>query len=952
MDDLEQIHERLEQHFESLRQERDERGGGKPLFALEHGLGVTEISELQNCVRSAVRSGRPSHKYWLPYVIYAAEVGYRYTGDEYWHTFETATPGWVERGDRHYIRQKFHAFADRFGGAQPTGPWARHFSIICWPITHAVLPTDLQIQLARLLYGYRYLLSAELLASPEDLGQTLAARTWGSSARFQNFAQNTDLLGQVAVALLLDEEGPSVLLLDSTLGRIVEDLSEQRQARRWLSDAKRTALRVNLRGLARVRGTPTTPTAATEQPLKVTDPRLVTRHTSDGGWAIYVELPDLTPLAARFPELQEVLRTSRCRLAGVKRPLASGQVMYSDQQSRLETWPGADAALLSLERPDPRYDSHLADECRMSPGPTWIFRIGDEGMGQESRGKTIRPGRRYLMVSEAPAGLPVWAARTPIVCEGLYGYEFEVPTPIDPSHVEVLQGLGVTLVTDVEVRPAGLVPAAWDTEGAAEWVIGDLPILALSSTRELQHASIAIDGAEPMPVAWPGSLDLSPAYVALNELEVGVHRVRVTATPTGTESWEIEGTLFVTIREPVARGAAGTYREPLFLRANPPLPTLEEIWEGQATLEIIGPTGLTVQSRVCLEGAGGATLASKRLQNLELPVDARAWEAAFAPQFRSASDVYKHYDGAAALTIETSHPEAGSAHLRCERPFTPLRWGVGRDREGPFVRLHDNAGASDLSVHRFDFSAPHLGVPVDLEAGSKVRWEAGGLFVARLPECEAAVVLAPLVRDLTDLQRLAPPRVALPSRSVDGVLGLMTLSRLWAGASLPGDPFAEKQRDDVLLALTTSICTLIGGQKWAKAEASVAAHAAGSLRELGDALGDQPYQRTLRVALEQQERPADSLTHERIAQFAAVLAEIGQRSGVWRNEHWASEWFLRLTCSPPAALEWCREDIRDAIRLAVELPPIVRAARYVVLATHLEHGDRGGPSSQWGWEWQ
>ncbi|MCA1694742.1 MAG: hypothetical protein LC749_08430, partial [Actinobacteria bacterium] len=400
MEALQLHHERLDEHFERLSRERESRGGGHPIFALEHGLDDAALVELQRAVQRSVRIGGPSYRWWLPYVVYATEVGYRYTGDEYWHTFETATPGWTERGDRDYVRQRFQTFADRFGGARPVGPWAKRFSIICWPISHAVLPTDLQIQLAQLLYEYRYLLSAEMLASPNELGATLAARTWRCSARFQNFAQNTELLGQVAAALLFDEEGPNALILDATLARIVADLSQQREARRWLSDAKRTALRVDLRGLSRSPGGasgqgPRTTAVTTERLLKVTDPKLSARFTTDAGWTISVGLPDLTPLAARFPELQDVLRSSRCRLAGVKRPLARGQVMYSDQQFRLETWPGSDAPLISMERSDARFDSYLAAECRIPLGPAWVFRIGDEGLGREIRGKTIRPGRRY-----------------------------------------------------------------------------------------------------------------------------------------------------------------------------------------------------------------------------------------------------------------------------------------------------------------------------------------------------------------------------------------------------------------------------------------------------------------------------------------------------------------------------------------------------------------------------
>src|SRR5712692_10260425 len=37
------------------------------------------------------------------------------------------------RGRREWIRECFLRFQRRFGGAQPSGVWAEHFSIICWP---------------------------------------------------------------------------------------------------------------------------------------------------------------------------------------------------------------------------------------------------------------------------------------------------------------------------------------------------------------------------------------------------------------------------------------------------------------------------------------------------------------------------------------------------------------------------------------------------------------------------------------------------------------------------------------------------------------------------------------------------------------------------------------------------------------------------------------------------
>src|SRR6266511_6043785 len=192
------LHDRLDRHFGALRSVRNAHGGTIPIFALEHGLSDAELVLLRAEVCSAVRRAELSRNTWLPFVVYAAEIGYGYSGDEYWPTFESRTPSWASHGDRHYIRRHFRQFSDRFGGAMPSGAWAEQFSIICWPITHAVLPTDLQRQFARLLFEYRTGLTSDLLREPAELGKRLAARSLHSSSRFQNFAQNTELLGQVA----------------------------------------------------------------------------------------------------------------------------------------------------------------------------------------------------------------------------------------------------------------------------------------------------------------------------------------------------------------------------------------------------------------------------------------------------------------------------------------------------------------------------------------------------------------------------------------------------------------------------------------------------------------------------------------------------------------------------------------------------------------------------------
>lgn len=340
---------------------------------------------------------------------------------------------------------------------------------------------------------------------------------------------------------------------------------------------------------------------------------------------------------------------------------------------------------------------------------------------------------------------------------------------------------------------------------------------------------------------------------------------------------------------------------------------------------------------------------AKDLAPAELPVTGQAWEALFDKEFRSLSEVNKHYDEATALIVQASHTELGSAILECERPFAPLRWSVDRDDRGPIGRLHDNAGFAAITLRRFDFSQPTIGVPVTLEPGLTTRWDKGGLFVARGADFEAAVVLPPLVGGWDDLEQLgSSPTVRLPNRDVAGIAELVMSHRRWARASLPGDPFAQERRDAVMRSITGAICGLICGKNWERAERNAGAPE----QELGDALGDKPYHRDLRLALDGQlARIAESVMDQRVAQFGRVLGGVRELRVIAGREVWAAEWALRLASSPADAADWLGDELPAALKVALESPTIVRAARYVVLAVEMEQGDSKGLFGQWGWGW-
>lgn len=943
------LHTRLEAHFDLLRSNRDAQTGGSPVFALEHGLSEGELALLRAEVCAAAQRGDLRRQEWLPFVVYAAEIGYEYCGDEYWQTFEARTPRWADLGDpgRQYIRSRFTQFKERFGGAQPTGPWARHFSIICWPITHAVLPTDLQRHLARLLFEYRRSLTAEALLDPVDLGRRLAARAWHASSRFQNFAQNTSLLGQVAAALLTGDDEESPYLLQSTLARIADDLSKKREARRWLEDAKFTARRVRTRGFRapeRPSGKDSSQKGRTF--VASTDPTLLVRE-GPKGWAVFVELPDLAGLAERLPMMRDELAQLRPRIEGVNRRFAMGHLVHPGQQVRVDQWPDRRRPLVQLENGSAAVNAMLADQCLLSPGPRWLFRIRERALGSEIRGKFVRPGHHYLLLSEVePTKRPVWARPVVAATADVHALWLDPPDQLGPEDLAALEELGIGSVSDVEVRPVGFVPAAWDGEGTAEWLEGEAPLIAISTTSAVAQCIFMLDG-EPHLVPWPDGA--SEVFVRLHDLVCGTHQLNVSLLPADADAPVAEGSLDVLIRPAHTRPPSGTPREALMILASPASPNLDELWDGQAALQILG--GRDRRSRLTLALADRLMrpLVTKQM-TVTLPIDQTRWAELFSRQFRRVDDVHRSYEQAESCVVTVASAELGSVSLRCERAFAPLRWAFDRDRDGPLLKLIDNTDGVPVGVRRYEFTRPAEGVVESVTPRSAVRWPVGGLFVASAGSTRAAVVLPAHVRDFADLRAAAP---VLPrwTRSIADVQRAIDLSHLWGTASLPADPFAAVRRLEVLRAIASEIAGLVGGPRWAKGEWDHVRSAVGAVDSLAELIGDAPYQRSLAAAL-RDAFPALQVLEapKRAAEFSSLLSQYARPAGVTFEDHRLGEFLLKLASSPASLVGWPAEELRTYLNLTLSSPVLLRAARFVVIATATEDEDAGSTYSGWIWE--
>ena len=942
-EDLGALHVRLHEHFCDLRDSRSAIGA--PVFALEHGLASAEVSLLCEVVVSAISEGSIYSDTWLPLVVYAAEIGYEFSGDEYWQTFESRTPGWTGGKKRTYLRQRFWEFKDLYGGAEPVGPWAEHFSIICWPITHAVLPADLQRHLARLLYEYRRALTSDLLADPEELGRHLAARAFHTSSRFQHFAQNVGLLGRVAASLLLGERDQSPFLLASTLNRILEDLSDERAARRWLHDARTAAARLRTRGFL-----PTLHSRGNggEEGVvlaPLTDPKL-SLQMDEGGWSAYMEVPDLSPLAGRFPEVADELGRRRAVLAGVAGPpIARGRLLYPGQRFRLDEWPPDVEPLLMVEGGESATNSILADQSVLPPGP-WLFSLRAPGYATEVRSKQVRPGAEYILVLKdaPPPDLPQWAFGVAVETVGVHALELQVPSVIDEGHVASLRRMGIGVLIDLEVRPVGLVPASWDGEGQAEWLAGEDPVLFVTSTRRISKSIWVIDD-QPVVIPWPDGQN--QVFIEVGDLAIGRHQVLVSLFDPDN-ALVAEKTMVLDIRPPRLRPESGTGREGLVILATPVSPTLNELWDGEAAVEVRGPPGVEARIDFLLRDRSGAKLALVGA-GVHLPVEAQDWAGLF-DRIRGDESVQKVYDEVETCEIRVSHDDLGAVALRCERPFAALRWAAAKDGQGPFLRLIDNTEGNPVEISLYDFSSPDQPETVAVDEHSHLRFKPGGLAIASAGTISTAMILPPTVRHLGDFQPV--PRLRPGRASLEGISHRIELAKKWGAASRSSNPFGEFGRVKVLRSITADMAGLIGGHQWFALERRTAEKEDVSEEVLLRAIGSKGHQRAVAHDVSRwTERLVSEPPQERAESFAVSLAAHARIPRYRSEDPRFAEFLLRLASAPDSLCGWDSEELSIQVQRVLQAPFLIRAARCLVLAIEARTSD-GLPATFEGWAWR
>lgn len=229
MPELQHLHHQLRLHFKTLSDAREPA----PVFFLEHDLNDDALAELTECLAIALEAQpflRSSfwHSRYLPMLVLASEVGYRYggLGSEYWPALEERLRTRLNEEAKDAIEWYF----EQNEGATRTRPVAsrrsERFHRIAWPVAHAVLPSKLRATLVELVLEIRDTLPFSVdEASLPALVQALQGRLEASEEpQHLLLPQRADVLTVLASAMLFDEAPTDLWLSRQLWERLSADL--------------------------------------------------------------------------------------------------------------------------------------------------------------------------------------------------------------------------------------------------------------------------------------------------------------------------------------------------------------------------------------------------------------------------------------------------------------------------------------------------------------------------------------------------------------------------------------------------------------------------------------------------------------------------------------------------------------------------------------------------------
>ena len=825
----------LEAHFTTLAALR--RVHSYPVYALEHGLAEERIDALAEAASRSLQPYGPRDQHWLVWAALAAEAGYRYAGDEYWPALERRPDEWRSNDQRRWLRRLFKRFRDRFGGPEPVGRWADQFSIIAWPIANAILPQYLQAHFAAQLHARRWMIADRAAIESADLGQVLIEGYDGSSSRFADFLQQTELTTQIVRALRDRDIGAEMpRILPAVLERIVNDLEARRHSRALLRAARSVISAHRARVAPGLHAPVSGPDSGSGSQAPLPGITLAARHLADGSVLLGLVYPDVGAAMTRAGLDLQTLTHARIRTADEPDRLEPALALLglSRRDRAIASFPAAGQPVVELETADQHLRAIIQPLLALPDAPLWLLRRHADGVYREVRGRYVRTSESYLVLSRQALAQQLAQRAALVNCpasaQAVHAYSLDVPQRLETERRTALAALGIGTITGIRIDPLGLAPVSRKGDGWPQWTASETILLRLTADYDLAGFAVRVDDG---PASF-ARLEGGEMLVALGPLGIGEHRLVVrAAAASGTDLREtgepaaFDSAVVPPRPWPVAMRTKAGFR----LLLEPPGSDLEALFARRAEARVFGPAGRFVDwSLEAFDATGHVT---GTIEGGTSPVGNAVPFGVLDHLRQGLSD---EIDAAHRVDLVASLGELGRQALPFPHRVDPLRW-----RFDPSTRrarlIDETAHEHPVTTRLYPLATPLAKTSVgydDAVLGIDVA-PPGALLIADSNRRQYAIFASALaterLRALSDLgfeQDLALNR---PEREI--VLTLLTAMGRWRRAQ-PVGPQAIIRKEitlgRIVGELTARACGRDFAERIARADklASAQQHVGGS----------------------------------------------------------------------------------------------------------------------------
>lgn len=908
----------LEDRFEQLSGERAE---GRGIFALEHDQ-LIDIADLVNELSKQVRYGKPDGRHWLVWVIFATEIGYTYAGAEFWQTFGDRMPAWKQYADNIQNRRQIRAwcmqFSRKYRGVRPSGSWARQFSIIAWPITHAILPKDLQYHFAKALYTHRYRLASN--NDPASIGQLIHAHSALATSRFREFSEQEELVGRIALALL-GIESEELPLSSGTIKRILKDLERTQAAKDLLRQA---------RDVRRIRGVRSnTQEVRSPQPSQTATPRFnltpdLLLSKVNSVWHVGLLIPSFAPLASESAEIRQFLRTTKVQLQGGTGTWQPAEILT--RPSKLHTlhqWLN-DGVVVKFKDSHPILQHLLDMEGILSKGPIWVCKIGADGLARQMRRHLVRPGFTYIILAQTGHSFPhsQLLKSIEVHCQGIVGVRLELPSHISAETRELITSLGLRLTANISVWPAGIPAISWDGEGRSIWLSTDAPCFGIDVDHEVDAIEVMLDSDNSLTIPRRGIKGTS--WLQLPCLPPGQHTLSVVVkggvnVDTSTES--TYGKVLLEVRDPLGMEDTISQRGGLMVIPSPIDATLDDFEQDRVTLDLYGPRDREVRVKLQILGSEGI---EEQIVKCDLPVTlTKLWT-------KLSSNAQELLSVSTNCRLIVDAEEIGSFVLSLERISQPVRWFPRRSRQSMSLRLIDEAGLGDQAIcHMASLKAPDACQSLNYDDcldGFEIQVPGGLYVVSGKGRLDASIVSLPSTQHWNHREDLEfKPRLSNFAVSVSNLEQDIQLLTLWSKARIIGSLGAIRQTL-VLRSMREALTKLVCGAAWLRAEAKFENYqrTSDALADLGDNITANPLHRNFAAKLRMSHKQVIEQSPTEVVNW---LLPISIAFSIC-NDRNLIEMALRFFTDPEGFAEKSNDIVNDGNQL-IAAYELVRGVRYL-----------------------